>query len=437
MLGGTNYYTYMGYDVIKNCDVRVFPNTTGSTYFLYKANIISFRMERTNNGIIDQAPNDNVVIEIANWTSISSTYRDIMLTKGAYLKIAFVVENTQTDYCIVECVKDCKVNKRKNTATLTLQSPFALMSGYNFVAEVKGYIQDRSSFPFVEETFDNYDSFPLRVKTTFFESVQIASISKGQSARIKKVAYNAVYPPDHKTTQPAFNQKDYYELVGLTGTTSDLSINVKSITSDISESIDENDRSNIYFFGLKTGTRDQLCNEYMEVGSNPNYPNELVLEFKFGENQYVITDFHVNITHAGTEYTDEFYYRISNNSFFAIAKNSSQWQGYSFYGSVYGYKAEELTQEEKEAILDGQDYVYTFSPALLNGGTKLATAQANARSYYGKRTYIEFDCRLDPRIEPMDVINVSGVGRIRVEKVTMQFNGAFKGHIKGRLVYAE
>ena len=427
-LGGGNYDTYMAQTVIKNCDVRLYQNQNTSTYFLNKTRIVSFRMERSNEGIVSNAPNDNMVIEIINWNSLGATYKTLMTTRGSYIKVGFVMENVATTYKIVQCVKECKIDKRKNRATLTLCSPFAFMTGNNFIAEVKYNVFAIAGG--TEISAENFDSFPLRSLTTFFEGVQLTAMSLGRGVKVPNRTTSEVYPPAHTQTYPPYNLGDYYSLIDLSTTNTTITLDEMNITSVIQESEDDNDRSNIKFYGLQSGTAEQFVSQYAVYSS---FPYEVSIDL----NQFpqkVITSFLIH-GHNGQPIIDisNFYYRVSNNSVFFSLKNASiepPYQGSGYYFNLIGYDAKELDR----SVLDNETEPYVFLTTLLNGGTKIATAQSRTRAYYSHKTFIEFDCRFDPRIEPLDNIYIAGVGTIKVEKISMTFNGAFKGHIRGRLV---
>lgn len=421
-LGGS-FNTYLRRNVITNCDVRVYQNTANSGYFLDRTNIASFRMERHNDGVVANAPNDSATIEIVRWSSLGSTYRTILSTRGAYVKVGFAIENVVTTYKMVMCVKDCKVDKRRNMATVTLVSPFDFMTGNNFVAEVAYDVLNMSTYQ--EVTANNYDSYPLRSQTTFFEGAQFEALSKGQAIVATNVQSSQAYPlPNSSPTYPPFNQANYYTLKSLTSTTITYVVEEINILSDISDSIDENDRSEITFYGLVAKEEGTITSEgqYGYSGQMCEYTFKL-------DKQYVITN--VKVTAGmGADMTSLFYWRVSNNSVFFITKQPLS-DTYYFYFAVFGYEAEQV---DSVTALDDNTQPYVFLPTYVSSNAKLTTAQSNTRSYYSNKTYIEFDCRLDPRVEPMDNIYVANVGTIRVESVSMDYQGSFRGHIKGRKI---
>lgn len=434
MLGG-NINSYMSQSVIKNCNVKIYPITASSSYFLDKTRIVSLRMERTNNGVLDVAPTDSLVFEIINWSTINQTYKNMMTTRGTYLKVGFTVENTDTQYKIVECVKDCTVDRRQNKATLTLCSPFEFMTGNNFVEEVMWDVWDLTNNR--EITGQNFHSFPLRSETTFFEGVQYHAISKGKGAVIKNVTYSQTYPPAHTPqTFPPYNQADYFELKSLTSTTTDLTLDEINITSEIKESLDDNDRSEIVVYGLKEGTEEWLMSSEAVVYTSDPYQFTFNIAEKVGK-PIVVTHLYVWGHNGQPQVMDKFYFRVSNNSVFFYLKNPNDpppEKGTYYVFNVYGYIAEPV---DKTVALDDNTKPYISIPTFLHDSEYIGAIQSTLRSFYSHKTYIDFDCRFDPRIEPMDVIYISGVGKIKVEKVSMAFNGAFSGHVRGRLIVSE
>ena len=77
----------------------------------------------------------------------------------------------------------------------------------------------------------------------------------------------------------------------------------------------------------------------------------------------------------------------------------------------------------------------TFSSPLFNKDydqNEMNYAQAKIRNYYSNKRMIEFECRIDPSIEPLDYITTDGLN-YWVEEVDIDFNGGFTGRIKGRV----
>lgn len=421
-LGGS-FNTYLQRNIITNCDVRVYQNIANGGYFLDRTNIASFRMERHNDGVVSNAPNDSATIEIVRWSNISSTYRTILSTRGSYVKVGFAIENVVTTYKIVMCVKECKVDKRRNMATVTLVSPFDFMTGNNYVAEVAYDVLDYGGG--AEVTRYNYDSYPLRSQTTFFEGAQFEALSKGQAIVATNVQSSQAYPlPSSSSTFPPFNQDNYYTLKSLTSTTITYLVEEVNILSDITDSIDENDRSGINFFGLESGEVVPVLSGNGEQYAGQQFQLTLKLD-----KPYVITRVFVGNALA-QDLTNEYYWRVSNNSVFFISKTLPSSSG-TRYCVAYGYEAKLI---DTVTALDNNTNPYVFLPTYLDTNSKKTTAQTDTRTYYSHRTYIEFDCRLDPRIEPMDNIYVANVGIIRVESVSMDYQGSFRGHIKGRKI---
>ena len=75
-----------------------------------------------------------------------------------------------------------------------------------------------------------------------------------------------------------------------------------------------------------------------------------------------------------------------------------------------------------------------LSLCYLYGRTPLLNARNQTRSFYAHKSKVELSCRIDPRIEPLDNVAIPNVGVVKVEKVTLKYNGGFKGSIRGRLV---
>lgn len=68
--------------------------------------------------------------------------------------------------------------------------------------------------------------------------------------------------------------------------------------------------------------------------------------------------------------------------------------------------------------------------------TQKSIIKGNAQDYYDYNKIITFSCRLDPTIEPLDVIRLSPSNNIIVvEEIELNYNGGFNGKLSGRLIW--
>lgn len=397
MLGNSNFNTYFSKNFIYDCNVIVSANEGGMLFD--KEHIASMTMTRENECALSFAPNDTVVIDVIKWNTLSQEIRDYLTTPTSYawqnfVWLFFEVNGDSTTYGIVFAVEKVEVNTKKWHAKLTLCSPFKTKTGLTWGWLLSPY---------------GFDTFPNG--TTSFEALQHTAVNLGKGMVIP-------------------NYQDYYwndyDFIDLDRSIVDLTLNTLNITSDIVESEDENDRSDIEFVGIKAQTPDTLYTQ--TKAPTTDYWGNLVLNFdtfNFEGKSYVISAVRVNITHAGTDVTSQFNVGIYSNQVSVTSKSGASLSSVNYVLTIEGYEAE---------LDEPQNENYAKSYVWVTGSQGLTDAQAKTRAYYSNKKYIDFDCRLDPRIEPLDNIFVSGVGTIKVEKVTMKFNGGFSGHIRGRLI---
>ena len=398
MLGNNNYNTYFLNKLIQNCNVLVYANEFGLLFD--KENIVSLTMTRENQCALSFAPNDNVVIEVIDWNGLSAETRYWFQNPTSYewqnfVWLFFEVNSDMTTYGICFAVEKVEVNTKKNRAKITLCSPFRTKTSL-----INNFGYD-----------DTFDTFP--VSATTFEANQHTAVNLGKGLIIP-------------------NYQDYYwfdyDLVDINRNTIDVYFDELNITGDIIESEDEYDRSEIVFCGIKPKTEDTLYTE-TKAPEWDFWHEHLQLYFTpfyFEGKQYVASNVKVQITHSGNDVTSQFDIHKYNDRISVNSKSgASLAEGVNYVLTIKGYEAE---LDEPSS----QNYVKSYT--WVTGSQGLADAQALTREYYSHKKYIEFDCRLDPRIEPLDNIYIANLGVVKVEKVTMKFNGAFNGKIKGRLI---
>ena len=396
MLGNDNFDTFFSNSLISNCNILAYAQEGGLLFD--REHIANFTMTRENECALSFVPNDTAVIELIKWDTLDEDVKNFLSKPTSYdfqnfVWLIFQVNGETTTYGICFAVEKIEVNTKKWRAKLTLCSPFRTKT---MVIQNWGY--------------DDFDTFPNQA--TNFEALQHEAVNLGKGLIIR-------------------NDQDYYWndfgfVDDINRFIVDVYFNDKNVIEDIVESEDENDRSGITFVGIKPKTETTL---YMETKA-PEWDFwhehlELSFSFNFEGKQYVASTITVTITHAGSDVTNLFDIVKYNDHILVKNKSGASLSQVNYVLEIKGYEAEldEPTTEN-----------YVKSLTWVTGSQGLADAQAKTREYYSHKKYIEFSCRLDPRIEPLDNIFIYGVGVIKVEKVTMRFNGAFKGNIKGRLL---
>lgn len=397
MLGNDNFNTFFSNSLISNCNILAYANDGGGLLF-DREHIASFSMTRENECALSFAPNDTAVIELIKWDTLDENVKNFLSKPTSYdfqnfVWLMFQVNGEVTTHGICFAVEKIEINTKKWRAKLTLCSPFRTKTS---LIQYWGY--------------ENFDTFPNQA--TNFEALQHEAVNLGKGLIIR-------------------NDQDYYWndfgfVDDINRFIVDVYFNDKNVIEDIIESEDENDRSNITFCGIKPKTEDTLYTETKAPEWDFWHEHlQLSFSFNFEDKQYVASTITVTITHAGSDVTNLFDIVKYNDHILVKNKSGASLSQVNYVLEIKGYEAEldEPTTEN-----------YVKSLTWVTGSQGLADAQAKTREYYSHKKYIEFNCRLDPRIEPLDNIFIDNLGIVKIEKVTMTFNGAFKGKLKGRLI---
>ena len=388
----TTWENYFKQLQIKNCNVIVYDTLTG-TKIIDKVNMSSFTCKSRNCYVPEKAPQDVVTIVIPDWNSLTATQKTQLQSK-TYFKIAYVVEGTETTNCKLFYEKDIEFDEHGKKATITLVGIIESDPMTRYCAGASN-----TSLPYLYQVNGTYP-----VNITFAEFYQNYAISQGQGFKaknyVKTGSIDYTYPFDYVTFS----------------TTANGNFSILNVTKDWNI-YDADDKSQIEVYGIVAGTVAELYRlggEYSNINRYRYYEPTIVTghkvyadgsevpSSKYTSTSYVGCD-EIRITGSGVTYPREFVY--------------------------YGYVA-----QLEEIPNDTKYYIQTYT--LKSGSTALTTARSRYRTYYGKKQYIEFDCRIDPRFEPLDVIAVDGDidSSIVLEEVTINFNGAFSGHLKGRII---
>lgn len=399
MLGNANFDTYLSRNLISNCDVVVYENDSGGTILLNKEHIASFTMTRENESAVSFAPNDTAIIEVINWNTLSANTKYWLSQPTSYafqnfVYIRFQVNGELTNEAIFFAVEKVEVDTKKWRGKITLCSPFKLKTQPFW-----------GSYP-----LDNlgFDALPNDV--TAFEHLQHIAVNTAQGLVI----------PNYQD----YYWNDYDFVTDINRKNIDVVYNKLNILEDIVESEDDNDRSNITFLGIVNKEGDTLYNVTKQPTIIADVP-QLNFSFNYGGKSFVITSAKVFITHSGSDVTNLFTINRGSNDISLNCRSSSLSTSVNYQCVIKGYEVE-LARPSTEH--------YVKSYAWLEGSAGLLSAQAKTREYYSHKKYIEFNCRLDPRIEPLDNVLIDELGIIKIEKVSMTFNGGFRGSLKGRLI---
>ena len=380
-----------------------------------KTNIESFSMRKTNKGVCESMPNDSVTFTIMDWESIDNDIKTYFLQNTGYnfFAVRFVVENEKTTNGHVFLLKKCEVDERRNKATITGESPYKALTGKNNLVEL-AILGGGFSIPDLIETLPN--------RASIAEYVQHCAIGLGKGVKQASI--------DFTSTPQLAN-----EFVDLVSGFS-LALDTKNIY-DYKKYLDEEDRSDVTYYGMvSSGSQTIVGSDYYDVTSAFEKPT---ISKSFAQ-QVSVLDFNAVRQQGGSTYNVKNSYELHKRlgialfgdqhlSFVAVAEyiSLSASIGSRYIVDFLGYTNLSFN------VPDTNKY-YIKCQSLMNSSAQLAVAQTNTRVYYSCRNYYECECRIDPRIEPLDKVYVDKVGTVAVEDVEINFNGGFRGNFKGRIV---
>lgn len=410
----TNWENYFKDIVIKNCDVRIYGYISGSyQVILDKNNITSFNYSSRNCYVCEEAPKIECDIEIADWNALSTEAKNILSTGGRWVRLKFVVNNVETTGYINLYI-DKTIIKRDS-----FHASVSLLSVYD-----KG-IQD---YKYYSEYPYNYDDNIL---------------GQHKYAGSYQRTYRADSSPIFWTKTEAFQNFSLRYCCGfkISGTDFDWDT-VTQVTfqptvatgnfdvinaREYEYTIDDSGKENIDILGVQVTGK-----TVVELGLVSFDATSLSAQGDIFVNSPLYIDhYSVVYTSTGTSYNSQFNLTIEANRLHAFWNRNDYpivTQGnYTF--KAYGFGV--VLMQPKDNI---SPYIETY--ALAEGTAELTATQNYCRSYFSNNKTIDMTCRIDPTIEPLDIIQMNldiGTVNIAVEEVTINFNGGFTGSIKGRI----
>ena len=387
MLGG-NFDAFFEQKLISNCDIKIY-EFSNSNLLLTGADISDFLMERENVCVPSELPYDKVSFKLLDWAGLSSSVKE-KLKKSEVIYIKFVVENVETTRSIRLHITKCKVDFFGVTAEIEAQGYLNVATSPSWLVLNKVTSNEAHISPYYASVAETYQKFYL---------------SQGMSVMIAQ------------NSDVAGKYIDNYSI--------NVSFDFDNITDGLDEYEDENDRTDVVALGYPYGTEELLCEVDGGLGS---------ASYEFDE-QVVITKVQWRFTNPPTNWYDATWNDTTQyaGGWDLMARRANAWRHtgselFPYDFRFYGFKTSKYFGDNQHVIFC--DFLFD------NDTSALANIQAIARDYYSK-DYVEFNCRFDPRIEPLDVVYVNNIGAIKVEYISVTYNGGFSGMVRGRKVSDE
>lgn len=373
---------YLSKAIVKNCDLFVYSNSGTKLYD--KSNILSYRLSSRNSYVCEQIPTDDGTLEL---------YGEVSIAKETILKIAYVMENDETTTCKVLAVNDCRFNKDKNTTTIALVSPFKL--GYKASSYNQGY--------------------------TLSEYTQLEALSNATGIRI---------PPLAKATQFSILHNDTYDYFYFSHLEQ---LPINSVVCVFEDDYVFEDNSYNYSTKVDTDRSNVIMLGYIEDGETKI--NDYTTSTSYISRLFYHSDQMVFVYYKPKWYDGSWHYDANSTAFshkglnaVYVDYNNTLHPTATHIGvEVYGYA---LELEDSS----GLSIPYIVTP--LKQAETMDNEQARIRRYLKYNKLHTYKGRLDPRFEPLDIINVEAfedINYLAIEQVDVEFNGAYNVTIVGRV----
>lgn len=405
------------------------------TMLIDKEHITNYTYQSHNAWINKNYPTEEHTIEIRNWNSLPNDTKTFLSTKGNILFFKYFVKKDNNSYgyysdnprfaVIYDVKRDVKTGTRTiycrsilslltSKASYVLnQRPSALlptMANKQEYANAGIYYNPTSTINAITKTLDR-----IPANITDGELLQNIALATGHYLTTK---VNGT------------NNKPRFALVKTT-TSTYWNFPMINIKENSYREYKANESKTIEILGsIKEPTP-------INVGS-VSYTTTSTIEPTLFLTNYYTTDCVVNSLTAQTSSGVSVAITISSQSNDqVVGKINNPSANLTYEMTTYANK---LTTERSQT-----SGTTTISCMLLGGNiTKDNYLSAKATKYYGYDTIVEFDCRIDPNFECGDVMGLETLlkfidtetylidSKVIIEELTITFNGAFNGHIKGR-----
>lgn len=384
--------------IIKDCDVHIYDYS--NNLLLDKTHITNFSITNRNSFVAEEPPSIEGTIKIVDYKGLSTSIKTYLESKTT-IGIKFVVNNIETTDKILVNVTSIRVSHNQYEAEIGFELPIT-----NWYSEVVRVFTDGV------ETRKEFLALPPDI--TYGDFMQYANLQAMKGVKYNGVDFSGIVYKNYAPTVPDGN------------------FDIKNVYRDYEIEIEEEDKSNITIYGIEQKTPQQIFDiseTYQQSMPRPaiNIPTYDLRDV--APQGLVVTSYTFIIHESDITATNSYFYQ-ENYYLQAVVRN----QQYSTTARliVNGYTVNLVTPTGN----DNDKYIQTM--AVVHGSAEATQLQTYCRNYFSKNKIVSFNCRIDPTIEPLDIIQMElneALSNIAVEEVTINFNGGFTGSIKGRIVW--
>jgi len=403
--------------IITQSEIKIF-DTNGND-LLTMSQIEKVETHLKNSFLYSYYPTEETNIDILGWNTLSQTIQQYLTTKGNFVYIKYGVEGIWTTGCRVGIIDEYQISYRQNRATircigiinskiLTAKNivPLYLFStSHTWTASA---VLSASSLPSDNKTMNysvdnNFSTMAnlQQIGLTKAEAIQNLCTACGGAVRVN-------YDNDTQTFTAGIYDVNHIEKCDMSFTNIYDDISIKNFENYAQVSISGytlGDTEQVYTSGFYTST-----GQFTQTGTIPS--------------GYVITNTNnIYVVISNTTFPATSYMR-NDNSISGSFNTGSYTGGGNYYIVAQKYIAPTYTQSN--TALSIVSYLLPNDDA-----TQKAIIEANALQYLSYEKEISFSGRINPVLEPLDYLGLDEIGLIILEEVSIVFNGAYSGRIKG------
>ena len=386
-----------------DCDVRIYGGIGASTLICNKTNISQYTYKGYASWVVKDIPTYEIHFTILKWTTFpNKSY----LNHNSQIAVKYVVGNLETTGYRWFRIYNMEYDYNQDTMTIYANSLLTRLTSsahYTLGQNTSTLITTMLGL-----TFDNF-----YITKSFSATYLPYKLTQGELLQqIALCNYSSYYTQEDDFYMESYDEIDgdrtYSEIKEL----NILSALTKSI-SDLPTSVNVGEWINdteLADFGTASKT----------VPTNPT-PAEIFVSVPFSSQAFTTLSncvFKKNgIIATPTSWN------VYNDGVTARVQMPTGNATYTL--EVNGYRQNQETKQVANALT-------ISTPLQINAD--IDTMASSIVAYYSYNQVIEFDCRIDPRIEPLDLLFIYGKDLfVYVESVDITFNGGFSGKIKGRV----
>ena len=376
---------------LENCNINFYDDD--DVFILDKTYIQKFSWKGESSFVCNRLPIDEATLIIRGWNKLPSTTQEYLKTKGNYVSIGYVIGGYESGWKIMYIT-----DFNYDTTNLLMTIKF------------KGKLQTMSDEASVSM------SAPIPYATDICRQLDTYFNYEGTKD------YLATFMPNQITKAQAFQQLALTMCGGLRNKAESTNVEIISYPNATLPFHKRNIYNRIKFYSSEISSDVEVLGSYVITGAGVGrtYLGEVQTKTS-GLANFTFQGNFVNFTSTQTSPASPQY-----SSIIYIYNNKLMF-GSTSRATTRDVNADMLRLETSQQ----QNYTTISSYCLYNLDTQKVEVQKYASNYFSNNIVAEFECRIDPCLEPLDCIRTNNKYYL-IESVSFDFNGGFRGKIKAR-----